>query len=227
MLERVIRCFQSQTYPNKELFLLYESDDIVAKNTIAKYHDDKRIMVHCEEVLPKKTLGELRNIAIRNCSGEYFCQWDDDDWFSSNRLEAQYASLGGHESSVLDQWFIFDSVHKTAYLSNKRLWEGSLLCLKEKEPPQGYYPALTRGEDTYLIEQLVLKNKLTLQSSPYLYIYHFYGENTWHSAHWQNIFNSSKRLDRLYSKDIECIINEKYGILEASYRLEQLYYSLI
>lgn len=225
-LERAIACFRAQTYPEKELVILYESEDHIARDVLAKYESEKDITIVCLPSNPKKTLGALRNIAIAQSTGEYFCQWDDDDWYSSNRLQKQLAMIGSANGLLLEQWFIFDRSATQAYLSNKRVWEGSLLCRKDFIKDGIFYPSLVKGEDTALIDQLSKASSLTTISAPYLYIYVYDGQNTWNKDHWQGIFNASTLLSKWFAKDIEYILDQRYDVTEASYRLEQLYHSL-
>ena len=41
----------------------------------------------------KTTLGELRNAAVSAAEGSILIQWDDDDWYSSERIEMQYRAM--------------------------------------------------------------------------------------------------------------------------------------
>lgn len=71
-LKRAINCFNSQTYINKELIIMYEDNDKETQNYIESYGETENI--YCIEVPaePKMTLGELRNCSIASCNGEYF-----------------------------------------------------------------------------------------------------------------------------------------------------------
>ncbi|MCC8197454.1 MAG: glycosyltransferase family 2 protein [Tannerellaceae bacterium] len=77
----------------------------------------------------KLTLGELRNLCVQNADGKYICQWDDDDWYSEDRLQIQmeYIIKSNKAAWVLLCWIIFDSINKKSYLSSVRAWEGSIL----------------------------------------------------------------------------------------------------
>ena len=86
LLERAIRCFESQTYPNKELVILYEDHDEPTVTYITGHTFSPGIRCICTPGNPKKTLGELRNIANNAAKGEFLCQWDDDDWYHPSRL---------------------------------------------------------------------------------------------------------------------------------------------
>src|SRR5579862_6851774 len=124
-------------------------------------------------------LGALRNYAIENSNGDLFCQWDDDDWYNAFRLQYQYESMSKnfYPASVLDRWLLFDSLNEKAYISGRRLWEGSLLCWKDMFSSQKY-KHISRGEDTPFVEYLYDNQQLYLiENKPNLYIYNYHGHN--------------------------------------------------
>ena len=51
--------------------------------------------IHPLEVpaVPRLTLGSLRNIALQAGTGKYVAQWDDDDWYSPERLAEQMRAI--------------------------------------------------------------------------------------------------------------------------------------
>src|SRR5688572_1956099 len=76
-LKKTISCFKAQTYPSKELLIVYTGNENLG-HLLSETDTSVRIIR-----LPypsSLSLGERRNISIENCRGEYFCQWDDDDW---------------------------------------------------------------------------------------------------------------------------------------------------
>lgn len=68
MAERARRCFESQTYPNKEL-IVHEDDG------------------------SGKTIGALRNEANAKAGGEIIVHWDSDDWSHRERIDEQVTLL--------------------------------------------------------------------------------------------------------------------------------------
>jgi glycosyltransferase involved in cell wall biosynthesis len=171
---------------------------------------------------PKTALGELRNLAVRSAGGEFICQWDDDDWYHSRRLEQQYEGLfsDGRHGSVIVQWIVFDAITSTAYLSHVRLWEGSILCRKNILQLKAYADK-TVGEDTKTIEYLAQMDHLHfLTGLPGLYIYVYHGSNTWNYDHWSAIFRFSTELSKEESSVVEDILNGKYSVHEGSLLLD-------
>jgi glycosyltransferase involved in cell wall biosynthesis len=214
MLKRAISCFIAQSYQKKELVIVYEDDDIDMVNFASTYNNkpEQDILFVCVRAMPRITLGELRNIGINKATGTYICQWDDDDWYHPNRLLHQYNALlsNGRHGAILTQWVVYDAVSMQAYISNRRLWEGSILCRKNVLQLK-LYEKLHIGEDTDTVNYLAEKDHLHLiNSMPELYIYIYHGTNTWHYEHWNYIFQCS---DQLPSEDAACIT----GILDGTY----------
>lgn len=228
-LKTIIDCFISQTYPRKELIIIYEGSNDFLETLDHPEHNIKTYQV---ALAPKKTLGDLRNMAVSNAEGEYVCQWDDDDWYHKDRLLNQYnySKTDNCAGSILNRWLVYDKSEKVAYLSNERLWEGSILC--QKEPMlQSKYESLSIGEDTSVIEYLD-SNKLLqhMPSSAHLYIYTYHGKNTWDHQHWSRIFDYSTRLSETQSEIVEKILNGQLNCSEGSLILDDLFsdvYTLI
>jgi len=225
MLSRVIRCFYAQSYQNKEMIIVYEEDDHATAAFVSNHnHLGANIQLVKIPAAPRMTLGALRNKGISAANGDFICQWDDDDWYHMNRLTCQYHAMlqQGADGSVLTRWLVFNEVSGKAYLSNRRLWEGSILCRKERIQ-QKAYENITRGEDTVVIEHLVSTGCLHLvEDVPELYIYVYHGGNTWHSSHWDFIFTSSTDLADKCSRHINDILNEEYSVETASLMLNEL-----
>lgn len=226
LLERAISCFTYQVYPQKELIIVYEDDDDYTINFIndlklSQRNDIKLVLV---KSIPKTSLGKLRNIGINVASGTYICQWDDDDWYHCCRLTYKYKALkeNGKTGSVLTQWLVFNTIENKAYLSNRRVWEGSILCEKDilQSKP---YDDKSMGEDTPTIDYLVSTNSLYLiRDNPVIYIYVYHGNNTWDYNHWNYIFECSTELSKEDSLIIKDILAQKYTIQEGSLILDKI-----
>ena len=212
MLQRVINCFYNQQYENKQLLIVYEDFDSLTHEFIthSKFNENVKVIM-IDSSKEKIPLGELRNISIREADGEYVCQWDDDDWFDPERLSTQMEILlkENKPACVLSHWIVFNSCTNKAYLSNRRLWEGSILCRKEiilQKP----YPAIPKGEDSSVIEFLYKSGDLyIIDDMPHLYVYIYHGANTWEAEHFNQIFEFSRELPESYSLDVLEVLNEK------------------
>ena len=182
-LRKAIACFMAQTYPNKELVILSEKPDPEYEALIAPYSTES--IKYYNVGGPKLTLGECRNMAIEKSTGDYFCIWDDDDWYHAQRLEIQLEEIlrSNKSASVLTFCLLFDSVNKAAHLSLPVLPPQTLMCKKSIVTKDIMYPPWNREEDAYFFYTLVVNNILYPIINPILYIYVFHGGNTWNLEH--------------------------------------------
>lgn len=218
LIARAITCFKSQTYQNKELVIVYEDNDPDIKNFVTGIKDPT-IKSFEISTNPKLSLGELRNLSLEFAIGEYICQWDADDWYHNRRLELQmdYCLKMHKPVCFLTYWLIFDSLTRKAYLSCKRLWEGTILCRKDRIKQEDIkYPAEPKMEDFYFVEKLLEKNHVYPVDLPHLYIYVYHGENTWPYQHFQHNFEVGKVLSESASQIINDILEGKYSNGQAS-----------
>lgn len=223
LLKRAIACFEAQTYRNKELVILYEDHDTETRQFLRTCPLSSRVKLVCVPGTPKKTLGELRNIAIQAAHGDFVCQWDDDDWFHRDRLTYQYNTIVDNKvnGSLLTRWVTFDGHEKKAFVSNRRRWEGSVLCRKSLFALKAYEKK-EKGEDTDVIEYLCEHNHLAcIEDMPFLYVYVYHGKNTWSFNHFSGIFRASRELAG-YSGMIKNILDETYNAEESAVLLNSI-----
>jgi len=216
-LRRAIQCFISQSYANKELLIVIRDDDHVSKEIIRSAAGSH---IRCLELpcVPKKSLGELRNIAILNCRGDYFCQWDDDDWYHNDRLEIQVEALLRHEksASILVKYLMYDAMHEQAYLSPIGPWASSILCKKDLVNDSISYPPVSLREDSIFLNRLYGVNCLVPVLHPCTYIYVHHGRNTWNAGHFNRLFARSKKLSADTSLLVKDILNGDLDNAQAS-----------
>ena len=222
LLSKAIKCFKAQTYANKELILLYDESNLPTRDFLRK-----NVHNHCIKIFPVNgcfTLGALRNYAVENSNGDFFCQWDDDDWHNAFRLAFQYSAIkkNSYSACIIDQWILFDSLTEKAYLSGKRLWEGSLLCRKDMFLTKKY-ENVSRGEDTPLVEYLYHHKLLHLMEGlPELYIYNYHGGNTFDREHFNELFDYGTLMPPAVNLEIKKIMKLKYDVLGTSRLLNTL-----
>lgn len=215
LLKRSIDCFNKQTYQNRELIILYEEDDIETSQFLENVKFSENIILIKEPIFPKKSLGELRNLAILQSNGNFFCQWDDDDWFHPLRLEIQFSFLNKKVTGcILSRWTIYDYTTQKAYLSNSRAWEGSILCRRDVFD-RFEYENKKVGEDTLFISQLLNNYSIQIINRlPFLYIYTYNSKNTWGHLHFKKIFESSQELSLEHSNLISKILIDNLEITQ-------------
>jgi len=221
LLMRAVECFETQTHKHKELIVVFEDDDYITREACKRV---SKLFIKMVEIgaSPKRTLGALRNIAIAEASGEFVCQWDDDDWYHCRRLEIQLKAIRqtGFPGCFLARWLVFDTVCQKSFISNQRIWEGSILCRKDviiQKP----YPDLVKGEDTEVLEYLYANDYLIGLDDPSLYIYVYHGRNTFGREHWEYIFECSAEVSADTNDEIVSILKQQNNSTEASGLLDQ------
>jgi glycosyltransferase involved in cell wall biosynthesis len=215
-LQRAVNCFYAQSYAHTELIIVYEGNKTEASDWIGHLKDPK-IKVVQVSLFPKLSLGELRNISIAHAKGEYFCQWDDDDWYHRDRVKIQLEQARAQRQPVtfLMNWLIYNEKNSRAYFSQLRPWEGSILCRRDVYP-RIKYPDQSRAEDVHFQRQLMIKHRVFPVVSSPLYIYVFHGKNTWDKDHFNMLFKTSQKLSNAASLLIGDILGGQYSMKDAS-----------
>ncbi len=213
LAKEAIACFKEQTYPNLELVLLEEGDgeihDWLEKEQVGKkeikikYYPikNKKSSKRSLKKSSKRSLGELRNLSLNIASGDYICQWDDDDLSDPKRLEIQYYHLKRTNSS--GSFLARQTVeYKKADPGNSfikaynsyRIWENTMLIKKDSSIK---YPELPRGEDTAFVSDYVSKHQVVLIDRPELYTYRIHGINTFSHEHFNKIWRNITAIEGL------------------------------
>jgi len=198
-LKTSLRCFQDQTYPNKELLIVTDASDACKKQIldITEGMSDVRYAF----LNGKYTLGALRNIGVGLSFGDLFVQWDDDDFCSPERLLVQYSYLAKHPKARL--CFLGDQLHY--YFPTRQLfwnhWEvhsggwkkyglipGTIMAYTKdfiyRYPASGEYCGA--GEDSIMTSHICdtnSKSVVILKGVGYFHVYSFHGENVWDVEH--------------------------------------------
>lgn len=218
LLQRAVHCFLSQTYSNKELIILYETDDDESAWVVASLLHEPNVRGVAVSHNTKLPLGELRNKSIQHCRGEYFCQWDDDDWYHPRRLEIQFNAIyqTGLQASVLTRWLLFDAITDKVYCSHHRIWEGSIMCKTSIALSKIQYPPYHRGEDNHFIAELRTQYGICQLPLPMLYVYTYTGHNTWNYDHFKCFFERgqplSDRASALIKQTLQCRLNNPHDL---------------
>jgi glycosyltransferase involved in cell wall biosynthesis len=183
--------FLRQRHANKELLIVTDAlaDDMAAIRRLLVAVDPEQVRLVA--VSPSGlTLGELRNIAVQEATGDYVCQWDDDDLHHPDRLAFQWLALkaASAHACVLSRWTIWWPKQRRLVYSNIRHWEGSLLCRRDAMP---LYPAWRRGEDTHVLDEIKRSGRLAAIDMPQLYLYVVHGANTFDAAHFNAMFEAA------------------------------------
>jgi glycosyltransferase involved in cell wall biosynthesis len=218
-LQRAVDCFQAQSYTRRELILVFQEHYTAAAAWLEKIRS-RRIKVIQVRSSEKLSLGALRNIAVDQASGDYICQWDDDDWYHRDRLKIQLAQARAynHPAAYLTYCIIYHVAGQQAYFSTFRLWENSILCKRSVLRKIGY-PDQTLSEDAHVLHALIRTSRVYPVVHPGLYIYVYHGDNTCDGPHFEKLFAKSQQLSRSASREVGQILAGKYSVAEASARL--------
>jgi len=182
MLNLATKCFRNQTYPNKELLVISDSNN----SHIKEYQrDNKDVNVILTE--PNVfTLGDKRNLAVKESTGDYIATWDDDDIFHYKRLELQYKRMADEnkKACVLKRMGLHNYQTDTFWISPIReYYNQTVIYHKDCFIP---YPSLNYGEDMDILYKLVNDNCLSyIVDIPHLYIYTHSGKNVTPMMKWK------------------------------------------
>jgi len=216
LLKMSIACFLAQSYPNKEMVIVCQEND---QDTIQYIESLKRedILLVKNTPADSLTLGELRNLSLERSRGDYFCQWDDDDWSHRDRLMIQYQNTTSNlfPATMLMNVLMFDAGRGDAYFSFFRLWDQTILGKRELFSTYKYKP-LNKSEDREFSNLLMTESRIFPTVSPNLYIYVYHGNNTWGSDHFNWLFGFAQKLPGHVSHLLGDILQGEYTVEEAS-----------
>lgn len=197
MARRSIDAFARQDYPNRDLVIVADGGTETHDIRDFVLSLDRRDISVIELPLGSRPLGALRNLAVKSATGDYVCQWDDDDLYHPSRLSRQveHAQAFGRAACVLRdqlQWICAD---RTLYWCDwgrprqRPTWPpatpNSLLCRRTQMPTyREVGPLSTRSEDLAVMLELLKRSDLAILSGfGTSYIYTSHGANTWDAAH--------------------------------------------
>jgi glycosyltransferase involved in cell wall biosynthesis/GT2 family glycosyltransferase len=180
-----LACFRGQTYPNRELIVVDDGKDsigeLVRDEPGVKY---VRIARH----LP---IGAKRNLACAEARGDIVAHWDDDDWYSADRLERQVAPLvrGDADMTGLDNRFVLQAPDRTFWTVDPGLHRamfvgdvhGGTLVFRRSIWTSGIrYPEVDLAEDAVLLSQAASRGHRLLKvenRGSFVYVRH--SKNAW------------------------------------------------
>jgi hypothetical protein len=172
LAREAVRCFVEQTYPPRELLILNDGEEAIG----VEAGNIREIRI---EKVATRTLGDLRNLALELAYGDWVIQWDDDDWYGPERIEAQMR-VRRPGAAVLLGDIIHYSLHR--HSGFRADWAsgfpGSIL---HERNGTVRYPSLSRGED--IVFQRQFRKITVVRSERPLYIYRHHAQNTWNETH--------------------------------------------
>jgi len=221
LLKESIRFFEYQTYQNRDLIVLFQSNDAVTRNYVQMQNHyrlgslawdissgestyklqmerdvDSTILFVQVPIEQSLSLGAKRNIGVELASGEYVCMWDDDDWYPEDRIENQFNFMlfSGKKACTLASLLLHNKATGQFFLTGIRAegWEGTLLAEKAV---MGRYNDLNKREDTPVIHHLQENNHLCVMEEAELYVYNAHQNNVSGDGHFNFIIHYAKPAD--------------------------------
>jgi len=141
-LQKAIRCFQAQTYPNRELLIVADGADI--KDLVT--NDDRIRLIHIESGY---LIGAKRNFGCTHARGSIISHFDDDDWSAPERIADQVQRLQESGKQVT-------GYHTMLFTNGTEWWRfrgaashgmGTSLCFRKEWWSAHLFPLVQIGED--------------------------------------------------------------------------------
>ncbi len=193
--------FERQDYPNKELIIIDDGDDLVGD--LVASHPLVRYIA-----LPRRaSIGAKRNLACEKAHGAIIAHWDDDDWYAPHRLSYQVAPLltGQSDLNGLETFCFFDLPNWQAWTCSPALHRrlfvgdvhgGTLVYWRRIWEYQAHYPDASLAEDAFFL-RIASRRGARLQKLPHAqsFVYLRHTDNAWSfplgsylsSTEWQQI----------------------------------------
>ncbi|HKV35420.1 MAG TPA: glycosyltransferase [Pyrinomonadaceae bacterium] len=182
---QALQHFLQQDYPNRELIIVDDGSDAIGD--LAENLPGVRYL----RLPSRKSIGAKRNLACQQAQGEIIAHWDDDDWYSSDRLRYQVipiingkADMTGLENAFVLElpasqfWTTKPHLHERLFVGN--VHGGTLVYRKELWEQGLRYPEINLAEDAYLLHQAMNRGKRLLRlSNPGVFVYLRHGSNAW------------------------------------------------
>lgn len=179
-----LQSFLQQDYPNRELIIVDDGDDAIG-DLVAALPNVRYFHV------ARTSIGAKRNLACKYAAGEIIAHWDDDDWYSPDRLRYQVmpilagkADVTGLENAFVlelprgEFWTTGPELHQRLFVGN--VHGGTLVYRKDLWTQGLRYPEVNLAEDAGLLVRATRKGKRLMRlSNPGVFVYVRHGRNAW------------------------------------------------
>jgi glycosyltransferase involved in cell wall biosynthesis len=182
---QAIQSFLQQDYPNRELIIVDDGKDRM-EDLIPPAEN-----IHYLRPSRRMSIGAKRNLACQHARGEIIAHWDDDDWYSPDRLRYQVAPIvnGAGELTGLENKFVLQLPSGEFWTNDPQLHErmfvqnvhGGTLVYRKDVWSEGFrYPEINLAEDAWLIYRATQSGKRLLRlANPGVFVYVRHGTNAW------------------------------------------------
>jgi glycosyltransferase involved in cell wall biosynthesis len=184
-LPQAIQSFLQQDYPNRELIIVDDGSDgiqdLIPAAANIRYVQSRR----------RLSIGAKRNLACQEARGEFIAHWDDDDWYSPDRLRYQVVPLvtGPADITGLENKFVLELPAGEFWTNDARLHQrmfvenvhGGTLVYRKDLWEQGLrYPEVNLAEDAWLLYRATRSGKRLLRlANPGVFVYVRHRTNAW------------------------------------------------
>jgi len=184
-LPQAIQSFLQQDYPNRELIIVDDGSDGIQDLVPPAAN------IQCVQARRRMSIGAKRNLACQQARGEFIAHWDDDDWYSPDRLRYQMVPLvtGTADITGLENKFVLElpagefwtndaRLHKRMFVENVH---GGTLVYRKNIWSEGLrYPETNLAEDAWLLARATRSGKRLLRlSNPGVFVYVRHRSNAW------------------------------------------------
>ena len=181
---QALQSFLQQDYPIRELIVVDDGTDPI-EDLIPTAANIQYLR------MPRRlSIGAKRNLACQHARGEIIAHWDDDDWYSPDRLRYQVApivagvaDLTGLENKFVlklpagEFWTTNPQLHARMFVENVH---GGTLVYQKNVWTQGGFPEVNLAEDAWLLYRATRSGKrLKRLSNPGVFVYVRHDRNAW------------------------------------------------
>jgi len=125
--ENLWRCFDAQTWPDKELVVIETYEETPSSYLQVKAKSDSRIVHIPIKVKPGKdfTVGLKRNMTLHVASGEFIVNFDDDDLYAKNYVQTIVGHMQktGLIGTTLSAWYNYYTGKGVCTFSDPEGWD--------------------------------------------------------------------------------------------------------
>ena len=177
--------FREQSYRNRELIVVDDGSDAIGDLV---RHEPAVRYIRLER---RTSIGGKRNIACAEARGEIVAHWDDDDWYSRDRLTRQAAPILRGEADVtgLENRFVLQMPVGRFWTTNRQLHRsmfvcdvhgGTLVFRRSVWTAGARYPEVNLAEDAAFVRDAVQRGKRLMRidnDGTFVYVRHH--ANAW------------------------------------------------
>lgn len=177
--------FREQSYPQRELIIVDDGSDPIGD--LVRHEPAVRYI----RLDRRTSIGAKRNLACSEARGELVAHWDDDDWYSRDRLTRQAAPIlrGDADVTGLENRFVLQMPLGRFWTTNRQLHRSMFVCdvhggtlvFRRSIWTAGVrYPEVNLAEDAAFVRDAVRRGKRLVRidnDGTFVYVRH--QRNAW------------------------------------------------